>query len=254
MGLVDNLRLTLGGGGCEKLIRYQAQATMAKGGGVQYAGVEFSVASFKRWMSKLVDADALARALDDFQYLICKISREIAKDDPDRRVYRNIRVAAASLVTELRGVLEAFKLDPEGQKGNLESNVVAMRQFNESVVKRIWTDQVKGAEPFSPPPPEGNDDDHPGPPDTDPGISGPSETKTKRKEKAKRRTARKSVHYHSPREGALRRKPKVRLQVERVEPSKVVGIPARKIADEALRIAGLSAGEVDRLSKEIKTL
>src|SRR5438128_8956561 len=150
MGLVDNLKSILGGGGCEKLLKYEAPVTSLKGGQVLYAGVKFSVASFERWVSKLVDADALALALDDFQYLICGISREIPKKDPDRKLYRDIRVAAASLITELRYLLEAFRRDPESKKDSLDNSIKAMREFNESVVKRVWTDRLRGADAIPP--------------------------------------------------------------------------------------------------------
>src|SRR5207249_7596871 len=49
-------------------------------------------------------------------------------------------------------LLEAFRRDPEGKKEGLDKSVRAMREFNESVVKRVWTDQLKGAEPYFPPP------------------------------------------------------------------------------------------------------
>ena len=71
----------------------------------------------------------------------------LEKDDPERKHYRQIRVAAAVLITDLRGLLEAFKHDPSGQKLNLDRNIRDMRKFQRTVVSRMMV--IKGADPLT---------------------------------------------------------------------------------------------------------
>src|SRR5436309_3395275 len=120
MWFFDQVRQALRGG-CEKLIHYQGRSLEFKGLGAQFAGVIFSMAEFGTHLETIVHSVETARALDDFQYLMCKMAQELDKNDSQRRQLFENRAAAVTILTRFRVTLEAFKTDPVGQQKGLST-------------------------------------------------------------------------------------------------------------------------------------
>jgi len=137
MGLIDAIRSLLGAPKCTKLVRYQARTLEFKSLGAEIAGVKLSLGEFKTEVKKVEEASELAKALDDYQFDVCRLTREFPHDDPERRVHLKIRIAAVGLITSVRVTLVAFQEDPEGQAANLHDVVRGIQDFMRNVASRL---------------------------------------------------------------------------------------------------------------------
>lgn len=137
MGLIDAIRDLLGQTRCRKVVRYQARTLEFKSLGAEYAGVKFSLGEFKTDVKKVEEASELAKSLDDYQFDVCRLTREIPREDPDRRVHLKIRIATVGLITSVRVTLVAFQANPKGQAANLDGVIRTIQEFMTNVAGKL---------------------------------------------------------------------------------------------------------------------
>lgn len=111
---------------CQRLIEYQNRTIKFKadvGEGI------FSLGDFETKMNNIVVAGEVAKALDDYQYLICDQYKHLRQNDPEFKSHLEDREKVIKILTAFRMTLEAFKMDPTGQRKNLENIVTTMQGF-----------------------------------------------------------------------------------------------------------------------------
>jgi len=141
MGWIDSLRDLLRGS-CEKLVKYQSRKIEFSGFGAEVGGAKFSLGEFKTETEKIESASEMAKALDDYQYLTCRLARELSRTDPERKVFLKVRSAAMTLIMTARITFEAFKIDPKNQASNLDTLIQRMQHFSDSVVNKATEDTL----------------------------------------------------------------------------------------------------------------
>jgi len=142
MGWIDSIRDVFRRATCLKLVKYDGQNIEFKGLEGEVGGAKFSLGEFKVEPQKVRKASEMAIALDDYQFLACKLSRELPKGDPEEKVFWKVRSAAIALVTMARVTFEAFKVDPKNQSDNLDSLVQRMQHFVDGIVKRASQESI----------------------------------------------------------------------------------------------------------------
>ena len=118
---------------CEKLIKYQDRVFEFSGLGVEFSPINISLGGFKTEVKTIETAGESAKALDDFQYQLCKdLENKTLQEQLDKTTwtkYIKTRFAANALVLGFRQTLEAFKNDPERQGHNLNKTVNDIRNL-----------------------------------------------------------------------------------------------------------------------------
>lgn len=143
MGLLDRLKGVrdrfIGKRECKKLIKYQGR-TLAFGAKGGVAGSTIELTNFKTDEQRLEQASELALAADDYQYRLCELYRSYPEDSPEFVVYLKKQEAALRLLTSLNVTLATYKVDPAGQRKNLEIQVrVIQKYFN--TIQEFRSDQ-----------------------------------------------------------------------------------------------------------------
>ncbi len=137
MGLFDALRSAFGSS-CDQLIKYQAGVFKFKGIGADVPPVNVSFGGLQTGVVKLEHATEIARNLDLYQFLMCKLSRESNKISV-ALLEQIIRARAVALVvlTSFSNTLAAFKADPGGESANLSRAVKHMQNVMKKIEKEI---------------------------------------------------------------------------------------------------------------------
>jgi tetratricopeptide (TPR) repeat protein len=125
---------------CEKLLRYQDRSFEFSNFGLEFPSIKISF-GFKTELKTIETAGESAKALDDFQYQLCKDlenkTLEEQLDKPTWIKYIKTRFAANALVLAFRQTLEAFKNDPERQARNLDKIVDDIQKLVRSLSNDI---------------------------------------------------------------------------------------------------------------------
>ena len=144
MGLIDALRRTLGSH-CQELIKYQSGVFDFRGLGLEYPPVNISLAGIRTRVVKLEHATQVARNLDMYQVLMCRLTHEVDRENPLREKLIRARAVALGDLTAFSNSLAAFKADPTGQGKNLNRAVREMQNFMRQVKKEIFgAEALKG--------------------------------------------------------------------------------------------------------------
>lgn len=126
---------------CEKLIKYQDKVFEFSGFGSEFPAINISLGGFKTEVKTIETAGESAKALDDFQYQLCKdLENKTLQEQLDKSTwtkYIKTRFAANGLVLAFRQTLEAFKNDPEKQGHNLEKIVKDIQNLVRSLSNDI---------------------------------------------------------------------------------------------------------------------
>jgi hypothetical protein len=91
--------------------------------------IKFSLADFKTEVQKIRDASEFSELLDNYQYQMCRLCKELRKEDDEWKKYIAIRASMFNLLTSFQVTLIAFKSDPEGQKPLLYNIVGQLQDF-----------------------------------------------------------------------------------------------------------------------------
>jgi len=124
------LRRILGRSSCERLLKYESR-TITFTGLTADAGntATFGLGSFGTDVKTLRHASETAKILDDYQYVMCFLMRDVDKKSKEFRDIFKGRVAAITMITAFRMALAASKDDPgkfESQLKELISNMQAL--------------------------------------------------------------------------------------------------------------------------------
>ncbi len=119
MGLLDRFKPSFNKEKCERTINYDARDLKFKSFSTDIAGANFSLGNFETERQKIRDASAYAETLDDYQYQMCKICKDLGKDDVEWRKYNGLRVGTLQLLTTFRFILTAFERNPDTEKARL---------------------------------------------------------------------------------------------------------------------------------------
>lgn len=119
---------------CQKLIKYQARVFEFSDLGVELPPVRISLGGFSTGIQNIESAGESAKALDDFQYQLCRgLENKTLKEQLDKETwtkYIKIQFAANALILGFRATLLAYeasyKNDPEKQTSNLDNIVKAI--------------------------------------------------------------------------------------------------------------------------------
>jgi hypothetical protein len=137
MSFLDALKDFLRQGKCDKLVKYQARSLEFKSLSTEYSGAKFSIGDFTTDIQKIQQASEIAATIDDYQYNMCTLSRELKRDDPDWKFFLKARAGAISLLTALRTTLISFKDDPTGEANNLRDIVKTMQDYMQAFAKKV---------------------------------------------------------------------------------------------------------------------
>jgi dsRNA-specific ribonuclease len=144
VGLIDALRRTFGSH-CQELIKYQSGVFDFRGLGLGYPPVNISLAGIRTGVVKLEHATQVARNLDMYQVLMCRLTHEVDSENPLREKLIRARAVALGDLTAFSNSLAAFKADPTGQGKNLNRAVREMQNFMRQVKKEIFgAEALKG--------------------------------------------------------------------------------------------------------------
>ncbi len=126
---------------CEKLIKYQARVFEFSDLGIEILPFKISLGGFRTYVETIEQAGESAKALDDFQYLLCKdLENKTLKEQLDKETwtsYIKTRFAANALVLGFRQTLEAFKNDPERQAINLDNIIKDIQNLVRSMAGNV---------------------------------------------------------------------------------------------------------------------
>ncbi len=129
MRLIDRLKDLFTKEQCERSINYDKRTLEMSGLGTDIPGIRFSLADFKTEVQKIRDASEFSELLDNYQYQMCRLSKELGKEDDEWKKYVAIRASMFNLLASFQGTLIAFKSDPEGQKPRLHNVVGQLQDF-----------------------------------------------------------------------------------------------------------------------------
>jgi hypothetical protein len=129
MRLLDRLKGPFTKERCERSINYDKRTLEISGLGSDIPGIKFSLADFKTEVQKIRDASEFSELLDNYQYQMCRLCKELGKEDEEWKKYVAIRASMFNLLTSFQGTLIAFKSDPEGQKPRLYNIVGQLQDF-----------------------------------------------------------------------------------------------------------------------------
>ena len=111
---------------CVKLINYQKrqlQFSSDVGGGT------FALNNFSTEVKRIEEASEVAKALDDYQYHMCKLHQNFKDDDPKFKEYLQDQKNVLKIITALRLTLSAFERDPENQTQSLSRIIQTMQKL-----------------------------------------------------------------------------------------------------------------------------
>src|SRR4249920_2905002 len=124
---------------CYKLIKYQDRSIEFNNIGGEYGGFKLDFGGFTIGLQNLVDSSESAKAIDDFQFQLCKdLENKNFREalNPDIwTMYIKARFAANALMLGFRVALEAFRVNPQNQSENLKNITEDLRNFVNSVCK-----------------------------------------------------------------------------------------------------------------------
>ncbi len=135
MNLVNTLKDFFSRPRCKQLIVYNKKELNIGELSANVGSIGFKIGDFKVDTKKVQDASEEACAMDQYQFDLCQMSRELEKNDPFREQLLRMRVGAITLFTNLRMTLIAFKADQSKELSDeLQSVIKDMRKFNKSAV------------------------------------------------------------------------------------------------------------------------
>jgi len=137
MRLFDRLKGPFTKAKCERSINYDKRTFEISGLGSDVPGIKFSLADFKTEVQKIRDASEFSELLDNYQYQMCRLCKELGKEDDEWKKYVAIRASMFNLLTSFQGTLIAFKSDPEGQKPRLYNVVGQLQDFTLLAARQI---------------------------------------------------------------------------------------------------------------------
>jgi tetratricopeptide (TPR) repeat protein len=118
---------------CQKLLKYQSRQFEFSDLGIEIPPVKISFGGFRTEVKTIEQAGESAKALDDFQYQLCRdLENKTLKEQLDKGTwtkYIKARFAANALILGFRSTLEAFKSDPTGQRKSLDSIIEDIQRF-----------------------------------------------------------------------------------------------------------------------------
>ncbi len=92
---------------------------------------------FKKYEQQVTEATESARALDDYQFLMCSQIESLKEDDPRRYQMENYLLSIIGNISEYRLVLEAFKVNPEMNKEELTISMKEMRNCMREIAQYL---------------------------------------------------------------------------------------------------------------------
>lgn len=127
------------GGQCEKLISYQSRSFKFKGVGAKFPAVELTFGVISTDVKKLEHATQVAMNLDNYQFLMCRLSRQLGKKSPFYEELIKVQVVALGHLTSCANAVAAFNADPAGESRNLRLAVAELRRFTQDVAVKVMT-------------------------------------------------------------------------------------------------------------------
>jgi len=124
---------------CKKLINYD-RGKIEFTATVDAPGTKFSIEDFKYGKERLYSACEAAKTLDDCQFNLCRISREVPRDSPERMKILKIRAAAIMTISSIRLTMIAFKENPKKETKKLDQLIDDMRRL--SGIAGVWDTDV----------------------------------------------------------------------------------------------------------------
>lgn len=114
------LRRILGRSSCERLLKYESRRITFTGLTADTGNTAtFGLGSFDTDVKTLRHASETAKILDDYQYVMCFLMRDVDKKSKEFRDIFKGRIAAITMITAFRMALVASKDDP----GKFESQI-----------------------------------------------------------------------------------------------------------------------------------
>jgi hypothetical protein len=124
---------------CTKLIKYQGNK-IEFGATVDAASTKFSLVDFKYGKEKLYLACEAASALDDCQFYLCRISREVPRESEEWMKLLKLRSAAIMNISSVRVIMAALKKNPRKQTKELDQLIDDMQNLSKSAM--VWATDV----------------------------------------------------------------------------------------------------------------
>jgi hypothetical protein len=128
MGLLDGIKGIIYRETCDRAINYDKRNMEIKFD-VETAGVKFSLGDFKTEIEKIREASEFSELLDNYQYQMCMVCKNLEKNDLEWKKYNKIRIGTLHVLTAFQATLIAFKNDPEGQRSRLDEVVENLQEY-----------------------------------------------------------------------------------------------------------------------------
>ena len=123
MGLLGKLKGPFIRTKCEKWVHFDTNCLTIQSLSGEVPPVKINLAEFQSEVKKIRDASEFSVLLDNYQYEMCRLCKELGKEDEGWKKYIAVRASMLNLLTSFQGTLIAFKSYPDGQKPRLH-NVV----------------------------------------------------------------------------------------------------------------------------------
>lgn len=134
-------------GKCQNLIKYQGRTFEFKGLTAEISGATVSLGEFSTKIKNIDSIAETARALDQFQFHLCKsLSNPVLRDNltkEDLLTYTRALIGAQACILQFRIALEAYKQDPKGQRDNLDASIRILQSFVQSVTPELNTEEQR---------------------------------------------------------------------------------------------------------------
>src|SRR5207249_2543280 len=121
MGFIDGLRRAFRSQ-CDHLIKYQAGVFSFNGFGADVPSVNVSVAGLRTGIVKLEHATEVAKNLDNYQFLMCKLCHELSRSSNLLEKIVRARAVALGGINFVQQYLGRVQRGPERPEIKLESS------------------------------------------------------------------------------------------------------------------------------------
>jgi hypothetical protein len=128
MGFLDGIKGMIHRETCVRAINYDKR-NLVMNLSTEAAGVKFSLGDFKTEVEKIREASEFSELLDNYQYQMCIVCKNLGKEDPEWKKYNKMRIGTLHILTSFQATLIAFKNDPEGQRSRLDDVIGSLQDY-----------------------------------------------------------------------------------------------------------------------------
>jgi hypothetical protein len=128
MGLLDRIKEIIIRETCVRAINYDKRNLEIRFD-TEMAGAKISLVDFQTGIEKIREASEFLELLDNYQYQMCMVCKNLERGAPEWKKYNKIRIGTLHILTSFEATLIAFKSDPEGQEESLNDVIANLQEY-----------------------------------------------------------------------------------------------------------------------------